>query len=44
MSKAPDFVTQDATGKWHILECKGTQSSRDYQNVFRHGIRTPFSG
>jgi hypothetical protein len=31
MSKAPDFVMQDATGKWHILECKGTQSSREYQ-------------
>ncbi|HTF76082.1 MAG TPA: hypothetical protein VK620_17420, partial [Bradyrhizobium sp.] len=31
MSKAPDFVMRDATGKWHILECKGTQSSREYQ-------------
>ncbi|MGY4465893.1 hypothetical protein ACVWWK_001575 [Bradyrhizobium sp. LB9.1b] len=31
MSKAPDFVMQDVTGKWHILECKGTQSSREYQ-------------
>ena len=31
MNKAPDFVMQDATGKWHILECKGTQSSREYQ-------------
>jgi|SRR5579883_84051 hypothetical protein len=31
MSKAPDFVMRDATGKWHVLECKGTQTSRDYQ-------------
>jgi hypothetical protein len=31
MSKAPDFVMQDATGKWHILECKGMQTSRNYQ-------------
>ncbi|WP_316181355.1 MULTISPECIES: hypothetical protein [unclassified Bradyrhizobium] len=31
MSKAPDFVMQDFKGKWHILECKGTQSSREYQ-------------
>ena len=25
-SKAPDFVMQDQSGKWHVLECKGTQS------------------
>jgi hypothetical protein len=31
MNKAPDFVMQDTTGKWHILECKGTQSDRQYQ-------------
>jgi hypothetical protein len=30
-SKLPDFVLQDLGGKWHVLECKGTQSSRDYQ-------------
>jgi hypothetical protein len=30
-SKAPDFVMRDTAGKWHVLECKGTQSSRDYQ-------------
>jgi hypothetical protein len=24
-NKCPDFVMQDTTGKWHILECKGTQ-------------------
>ena len=31
MNKAPDFVMRDATGKWHVLECKGSQTSRDYQ-------------
>jgi hypothetical protein len=30
-SKAPDYVICDLAGKWHVLECKGTQSSRDYQ-------------
>jgi hypothetical protein len=29
--KAPDYVISDLAGKWHVLECKGTQSSRDYQ-------------
>jgi len=31
-SKAPDYVILDNAGKWHVLECKGTQSgvgSRD---------------
>jgi hypothetical protein len=26
-SKAPDFVVMDAAGKWHVIECKGTQTS-----------------
>jgi len=30
-SKTPDYLICDLTGKWHALECKGTQSSRDYQ-------------
>ncbi len=30
-SKAPDFVMRDIAGRWHVLECKGTQASRDYQ-------------
>jgi hypothetical protein len=30
-SKAPDYVIRDIIGKWHVLECKGTQASRDYQ-------------
>ena len=30
-NKCPDFVMRDASGKWHILECKGTQV-RGYQS------------
>lgn len=29
-NKTPDFVARDVTGVWHILECKGTQSSAAY--------------
>jgi hypothetical protein len=25
--KSPDFVVMDAAGKWHVIECKGTQTS-----------------
>lgn len=28
--KTPDFVARDASGVWHIVECKGTQSGHDY--------------
>jgi hypothetical protein len=28
--KCPDFVMLDRKGKWHVLECKGTQSGRGY--------------
>ncbi len=31
-SKSPDFVMRDTLGKWHVLECKGTQSNRKYQS------------
>jgi len=30
-SKAPDYVIHDISGKWHVLECKGTQTGRGYQ-------------
>jgi hypothetical protein len=30
-SKAPDFVMCDLQGRWHVLECKGTQTSRAFQ-------------
>jgi hypothetical protein len=33
-SKAPDFVIQDLRGRWHVLECKGTQSGRTHRNNF----------
>lgn len=32
--KAPDFVVQDLKGKWHVLECKGTQSGRSARDTF----------
>ena len=31
-SKAPDFVTRDTSGAWHVIECKGTQSGNAYRN------------
>ena len=30
--KCPDFIIEDLAGKLHVLECKGTQSGRDYLN------------
>lgn len=32
--KAPDFVIQDTSGLWHVLECKGTQSGRKWRDKF----------
>tara|TARA_R110002072_G_scaffold64_9_gene436 strand:+ start:38514 stop:39605 length:1092 start_codon:yes stop_codon:yes gene_type:complete len=29
-NKTPDFVARDLNGKWHIVECKGTQSGSEY--------------
>ena len=29
--KSPDFVFEDAFGRWHIVECKGTQTSEAYR-------------
>lgn len=44
--KCPDFVIEDRFGKFHVLECKGTQSGRAYLNAAmstgraqKHGIR-----
>lgn len=31
-TKAPDFVIKDLRGRWHVLECKGTQSGRAARN------------
>ncbi|MGO6669775.1 hypothetical protein ACC699_07330 [Rhizobium ruizarguesonis] len=39
--KAPDFVARDASGVWHVIECKGTQTSGAYraQQLGRAGNR-----
>ncbi|MBY3187919.1 hypothetical protein [Rhizobium laguerreae] len=29
--KSPDFVGKDVHGRWHAIECKGTQTSHDQQ-------------
>lgn len=29
-AKCPDYVALDKQGKWHVLECKGTQSGHEY--------------
>lgn len=29
-NKTPDFVVRDSAGKWHVIECKGTQSGSEY--------------
>lgn len=29
-NKTPDFVARDTSGKWHVIECKGTQSGSKY--------------
>ena len=30
--KSPDFVALDVSGKWHVIECKGTQSGNAYRD------------
>jgi hypothetical protein len=32
--KAPDFVIKDMNGRWHVLECKGTQSGRAQRDTY----------
>jgi hypothetical protein len=32
LGKAPDFVAIDQNNRLHVIECKGTQSSRAYRN------------
>ncbi|MEM9898560.1 MAG: hypothetical protein AAF742_04190 [Pseudomonadota bacterium] len=37
--KSPDFIAVDDKGRWHVIECKGTQSGRDYCNrQLRRGL------
>jgi hypothetical protein len=33
-SKAPDYVILDKNDKWHVLECKGTQSGPGFRDQF----------
>lgn len=30
-NKTPDFVARDSRGVWHVVECKGTQSGKDFR-------------
>lgn len=32
LGKSPDFVALDRLGMFHVIECKGTQSSKSYRN------------
>lgn len=32
LGKSPDFIAYDSLGKFHVIECKGTQSSIQYRN------------
>lgn len=40
-SKTPDFVACDVAGKWHVIECKGTQSGPKY-SAKQLGSNGPF--
>ena len=42
--KSPDFVAQDHQGRWHVIECKGTQSGLDYRNRQLGNPRYPSQG
>ena len=42
--KSPDFVAMDASGKWHVIECKGTQSGIAYRNRQLGDAHNPTSG
>jgi hypothetical protein len=43
-SKSPDFVAQDSGGKWHVIECKGTQSGGVYRRGQLGNAGPPTSG
>ena len=42
--KSPDFVAQDHRGRWHVIECKGTQSGLDYRNRQLGNPQNPTQG
>ena len=31
--KSPDYIARDSLGMWHIIECKGTQTSIEYSKA-----------
>lgn len=33
IGKCPDYVVKDHANRWHVLECKGTQTSKAYRNA-----------
>lgn len=39
-NKTPDFVAQDTSGMWHVIECKGTQSGSEY-SLKQLGVQGP---
>lgn len=39
-NKTPDFVAQDVSGMWHVIECKGTQSGSEY-SLKQLGVKGP---
>jgi len=39
-NKTPDFVAQDTSGMWHVIECKGTQSGSEY-SLKQLGVKGP---
>ncbi len=39
-NKTPDFVAHDSAGKWHVIECKGTQSGSEY-SLKQLGVKGP---
>ena len=42
--KSPDFIAQDHRGRWHVIECKGTQSGLYYRNGQLGDPRSPTRG
>ena len=39
-NKTPDFVALDTSGRWHVLECKGTQSGSEF-SAKQLGVKGP---
>jgi hypothetical protein len=39
-NKTPDFVARDTAGRWHVIECKGTQSGSEF-SAKQLGVKGP---